>query len=99
MLSVHTAGQATSCADASAWFAQLASSHRRYMYVADLVSMPSERGKGYGKVLFAWLESTAKNAGATRCAQHAFLVMPAPAPVSNPAGAPLETLIVPKNNY
>lgn len=39
---------------------------RRYMYVADLVALPSERGKGYGKALFEWLEDTAKSAGAAR---------------------------------
>jgi GNAT superfamily N-acetyltransferase len=40
------------------------------MYVADLVALPAERGKGYGKALFAWLEDEARRAGAKRCARH-----------------------------
>jgi GNAT superfamily N-acetyltransferase len=36
------------------------------MYVADLVSMPAERSKGYGNQIFEYLEDTAKKAGCTR---------------------------------
>jgi GNAT superfamily N-acetyltransferase len=36
------------------------------MYVADLVSMPAERSKGYGNQIFDYLEDTAKKAGCTR---------------------------------
>ena len=36
------------------------------MYVADLVSMPAERSKGYGNQMFNYLEDTAKEAGCTR---------------------------------
>lgn len=42
---------------------------RRYMYVADLVALPAERGKGYGKALFAWLEDEARREGCKRSAQ------------------------------
>lgn len=38
------------------------------MYVADLVALPAQRGKGYGKALFAWLEDTARQAGCKRFA-------------------------------
>ena len=38
----------------------------RHMYVADLVSMPAERSKGYGNQMFNYLEDTAKKAGCTR---------------------------------
>ena len=37
------------------------------MYVADLVSAPTERSKGYGSQIFAYLEDTARNAGCKRC--------------------------------
>ncbi len=40
----------------------------RYMYVADLVSMPTARSKGYGYHLFSFLEETAKKAGCARYA-------------------------------
>lgn len=35
----------------------------RHMYVADLVSMPSQRSKGYGNQIFDYLEETAREAG------------------------------------
>ncbi len=40
----------------------------RYMYVADLVALPAQRGKGYGKALFAYLEDAARQAGCKRSA-------------------------------
>ena len=36
--------------------------------MADLVSMPTARSKGYGYHLFSYLEETAKKAGCARCA-------------------------------
>ncbi|CAL5227449.1 g10415 [Coccomyxa viridis] len=38
----------------------------RDMYVADLVSMPTARSKGYGYHIFSFLEETAKKAGCAR---------------------------------
>ena len=35
----------------------------RFMYVDDLVTLPSERSKGYGTVLLSWLQNQARQAG------------------------------------
>ena len=42
---------------------------RRYLYVADLASLPAQRSKGYGKMLMAYMEDIACKAGCTRCAR------------------------------
>lgn len=41
---------------------------RRYLYVADLASLPAQRGKGYGKALMSEMETIALNAGCKRWA-------------------------------
>jgi GNAT superfamily N-acetyltransferase len=44
-----------------------ASHMRRYMYVADLATLPAKQGAGYGKALMARLEQIAREAGCKRC--------------------------------
>ena len=39
----------------------------RHLYVADLVSLPAERSKGYGQQLYSYLEDQARTCGCRRC--------------------------------
>jgi GNAT superfamily N-acetyltransferase len=38
----------------------------RYLYVADLASLPAARSKGHGKALMAHMEAIARHEGCTR---------------------------------
>ena len=39
----------------------------RHLYVADLVSLPAGRSKGYGQQLYSYLEEEARTYGCRRC--------------------------------